>query len=262
MSRPQLLELPWTTPGLGGFTSTRQGGVSAGPYDSLNLGLNTQDSPEAVLENRRRALEASMRDPRQTVYLRQVHGDRILEAGSSDAGKGALVWEEAMPDCDAVFTRVRGLALAVGHADCLAVALADVPAGLLGVAHAGWRGALAGLPALLAKRLIQEGARPERLCAVLSPCLGPKHLELGEDQHKLFSKAFKNAGDFCSGLDKGHFTLDLWSCARVQLEGLGVNATQIQVQELDTADRADLFYSHRRDAGVSGRMMTMAWLNG
>lgn len=260
MSGPLLLALPWDGERLGGFTSTRQGGVSAGSYDSLNLGLNTGDRPADVLENRRRALAQAGLDPERTVYLQQVHGDRLAEALPADAGRGSAAWEDALPACDAVFTRVRGLPLAVGHADCLAVALADPDAGLLGLAHAGWRGALAGLPAALARRMLLEGASAARLQAVLSPCLGPGHLELAEEQHRLFSQAFARPGAFCSALIQGHFYLDLWSCARQQLLEAGLDGARIQGQELDTAGHPELFYSHRRDAGKTGRMMTVVTL--
>lgn len=260
MHGPLRLSLPWEAAGLGGFTSTRPGGVSPGPYASLNLGLNTEDEPAAVLENRRLALQGAGLDPLQAVYLQQVHGARIAEAGPQEAGRGALSWEQALPACDAVFTRRRGLVLAVGHADCLAVVLADPEAGLLGLAHAGWRGALAGLPGLLAGRLLALGASAGRLRAALSPCLGPAHLELGEEQHRLFSAAFPRSRAFLSSLRAGHCYLDLWTCARVQLLEAGLAPEAIQGQELDTASHPELFFSHRRDQGRTGRMMTYAYL--
>lgn len=260
MSRPLLLTLPWAGPGLGGFTSTRVGGVSQGACDSLNLGFNTQDEPSAVLANRRLAFEAAGLNLDHSVFLQQVHGDQVMEAGHADGGRGSLAWQDGLSACDAVFTRQRGLALAIGHADCLAVVLADPVSGLLGVAHAGWRGALAGLPAKLARRILAEGAQPARLQAVLSPCLGPRHLELSELEHRLFSAAYAKADDFCSPLRDGHFHLNLWACARQQLSMAGVPPERIQGQELDTAELPELFYSHRRDHGLTGRMLTVAVL--
>lgn len=261
MSRPLLLTLPWAGPGLAGFTSTRVGGVSQGAYDSLNLGFNTQDDPAAVLANRQRAFEAAGLDLDHSVFLQQVHGDELVEAGHQHGGQGSRAWGEGLPACDAVFTRQRGLALAIGHADCLAVVLADPVAGLLGVAHAGWRGALAGLPAKLARRLLAEGAQPARLQAVLSPCLGPRHLELSEAEHRAFAGAYAKADAFCSPLKAGHFYLDLWSCARQQLTMAGVPPERIQGQELDSAELPELFFSHRRDQGKTGRMLTVASLS-
>lgn len=260
MTGPLLLGLPWDSDVLGGFTSTRQGGVSGGAFDSLNLGLNTADSREAVLENRRLAFQSKGLDPASAVYLAQVHGDRIIEATGDAAGRGSTEWSQGLPDSDAVFTRVKGLPLAVGHADCLVVALADPQAGLVGLAHAGWRGALAGLPGSLARRLLAEGADRQRLRAVLSPCLGPVALQLGEEQHRLFAAAFQRPDAFSSKLVKGHFYLDLWACARGQLLDAGLDARRIQAQEIDTAGHPELFYSHRRDKGQTGRMLTVVVL--
>ncbi len=202
MSGPLLLALPQAGR-LRGFTSTRQGGVSPAPYASLNLGLNTDDAAAAVIANREAALAAAGAPAGRTAYLCQVHGDAIVEAAEKDAGRGSRDWAQGLPACDAAFTRMPALPLAIGHADCLAVVLADPEAGLLGLAHAGWRGALAQLPGKLARRLLAEGARAERLQALLSPCLGPQNLELGEEQWRLFLAADAQAGHYCSRLQRG-----------------------------------------------------------
>jgi YfiH family protein len=254
------LLLPLALPGLGGFCSTRQGGRSSGAFDSLNLGANTPDSPHRVLANRRAALEAAGLEPGRAVFLQQVHGERILEAGEAEAGRGLQAWDDGLPACDAAFTRVRGLGLAVGQADCLAVVLADTEAGLLGVAHAGWRGALVDLAGGLARRLIAEGAQAGRLRALLSPCLGPRSLELGEEQHRAFGERYPSFGQFSSALSGGHFHLDLWTCVRVQLAAAGLDPRRVHGLELDTAAQPELFFSHRRDQGQTGRMLTLAWL--
>jgi YfiH family protein len=170
-------------------------------------------------------------------------------------------WAGGLADADAVFTRVRGLPLAIGHADCLAVVLVDTEAGLLGLAHTGWRGALAGLPGKLAGRLVAEGAQAQRLRAFLSPCLGPAHLELGEEQYRAFLAADPKARNYLSRLEKGRFFLDLWTCARCHLEGAGLAGTHIQGQEMDTWSHPELFFSYRRDYGKTGRMLTAAWLD-
>lgn len=247
--------------GAQGFHSTRQGGGSQGAYVGLNLGLNTDDAAAAVVENRRQAFAAAGQPAAQAVYLRQVHGDRIVEAVAADAGKGSLAWDQGLAEADAVFTRQKGLPLAIGHADCLCAVLADAQAGLLGLAHAGWRGALAGLPGLLLKRLLDEGARLERLRATLSPCLGPQRLQLSAAEHAQFQAAFSGADAFCSPLRDGHFNLDLAAAARWQWQSLGLAPWQIQGQELDTWEHPELFFSHRRDQGRTGRMLTVAWLD-
>src|SRR5881394_2211252 len=114
--------------------TTRRGGVSVPPFDTLNLGRSTDDRPEAVAENRARALRAARLDPARLATAGQVHGARVVEARAA----GHL---EA---CDALVTRVRGLALAVTSADCLPILFAAP--GAVAAAHAGWRGAAAGIP--------------------------------------------------------------------------------------------------------------------
>jgi YfiH family protein len=261
VSGPLLLPLPSAAPGLRGFCSTRQGGLSSGPYASLNLGSNTDDDPALVLENRQRALQAAGLAPERCVFLQQSHGSGLEEASEAQAGLGLAAWEGGLPDCDAVFTRSRGLGLAIGQADCLAVVLVDPVAGLLGLAHAGWRGALSGLPGQLAQRMLKEGAQAEQMRAVLSPCLGPRHLELGEAQLGAFQERYLRYREFSGPLRQGKFFLDLWTCARMQLEQAGLHAIHIQGLELDTAEMPEFFFSHRRDQGVTGRMLTVAWLD-
>jgi len=261
MTSPLLLKLPWGSSSVGGFTSTRQGGCSKGAYNSLNLGLNTADDAPRVVENRRLAAHQGGIDPSRIVYACQIHSDRIVEVQTKHAGLGSLSWDQGIADCDALWTRTPGLGLAMGHADCLVVALADVQAGILGIAHAGWRGALAALPAKLVSRMISEGAQAERLQAFLSPCLGPDSLELASEQYDLFTRAFEHSEDFCSALKKGHFLLNLWGCVKRQLLDAGLDATHVQGQEIDTGAHSELFYSHRRDNGKTGRMMTVVSLN-
>lgn len=259
MTAPLLLKLPLAG-AVRGFTSTRVGGASQAPYLSLNLGLNTDDDPASVLANRQAAFIAAQAPTLNPVYLCQAHGSGIAEAGPGDAGKGSQAWDQGLPDCDAAFTRERGLPICIGHADCLAVVLADPVAGLLGLAHAGWRGALAQLPGLLTRRLIAEGAQAGRLQAYLSPCLGPRNLELSGAQWEAFKAVDPAFLAYCSPLRQDHFKLDLWTCARRQLEAAGVPSSRIQGQEMDTSEHPELFFSHRRDQGRTGRMMTVAWL--
>lgn len=246
--------------GVKAFTSTRVGGMSTGAYDSMNLGLNTDDDPAAVRANRSLALQTGGADPARAVYLQQVHGDVIHAVGEAEAGRGVWDWAQGLPACDAAFTKQRRLPLAIGHADCLAVVLADPANGIVGVAHAGWRGALAQLPGKLAWRLQAEGAQSGNLKALLSPCLGPRSLELSEEQYRLFQAADSDFAIYCSPLKGGHFMLDLWTCARLQLEKAGLSSAAVQVQAMDTSEHTALFYSHRRDRGVTGRMLTVAWL--
>lgn len=246
--------------GIGGFTSTRQGGQSSGAFSSLNLGTNTGDKPTDVLANRRAAFQVAGLEAEQCVFLQQVHGAQIQEAKLKDAGRGLENFDQGLLATDAAFTRQQGLALSIGHADCLAVVIADAQAGLLGVAHAGWRGALAQLPVLLAQRLVAEGAEPRRLRALLSPCISPAGLELSEDQYRSFEQAPGGLGGFAGPLIQGKFHLDLRACVQRQLLAAGVPLEGIAQQALDSDREQELLFSYRRAKGETGRMLTVAYL--
>jgi YfiH family protein len=232
-------------PGFFAFTTTREAG---------NLGLHVGDDPARVLENRRAV--AGLFSPCQAVCLQQVHGSEIVRAGS---GAGWEDYGAALPGADGVVTDRPGLALVIGHADCLGMVLVDPGRRTVGMAHAGWRGALAGIAGRLVARMADEfGSRPADLWAGLSPCLGPCCLELSGVQHEAFSAAFRDASGFCGPLKDGHFMLDLWACGKAQLMQAGVAQSRIEVQALCTGHHPDSFFSHRRDQGKTGRMMTFA----
>jgi polyphenol oxidase len=244
-------------PGFFAFTTTRQGGVSQGPYASLNLGLHVGDDAQAVLANRQ-SLLPHLKQARP-VCMQQVHGVNILKAGQAQAGKGWDSYDSGLKECDGLFTGEHGLALAVGVADCLAVVVVDPKRKVLGVAHAGWRGALAGLAGKLVRALKQDcGCDPKGLLAGLSPCLGPCCLELDEEPWQEFEKAFPPTWDYRSPLENGHFKLDLWKLASLQLVAQGLDPVNIETQAFCTQETPDMFFSHRRDNGKTGRMLVMA----
>jgi YfiH family protein len=226
------------SPGLRAFTTLR----------GQNLGLNTDSPKNEVLAWRRQVWQAQGLRLEDSVFMRQIHSDRLAEAGRPERGRGSLSLEDALPDCDLVISREPGQLLCVGHADCLALVLANPRRGWVGAAHMGWRGASLKVAFKLAKAL---GGDPEEVRGGLSVCLGPCHLELSQDQYPLF------AGQACaSPLVDGHFKLDLWQAALGQLEAAGLKASQIEIQRECTACHPDKYYSYRRESGNTGRMMT------
>lgn len=243
-----ILEFPTSAraAGLRAFTTTR----------AYNLGLNTDAPAPQVISARRELWSAAGLPLECSVFMRQVHGDRLEEVGASSRGRGSSSQDDAIPDCDAMVAQVKGTFLCVGHADCLAVLLADPTRGWVGAAHCGWRGAQLGTAAKTAGRMISQGSHPEDLWVGLSVCLGPCHLELSQEQHRLFS-AHPGFERWCSPLVDGHFKLDLWACVCAQLEGLGISAGQIETQRLCTACHLDQFFSYRAEAGKTGRMMSV-----
>lgn len=219
-----------------GFT-TRRGGVSAPPFDDLNLGALVGDDPDRVAENWRR-LEAAT----GLVFarVRQVHGARAVLAGAP-TGPG----EEA----DAVLSATPGLAACVSVADCVPVLLADPATGTVAAVHAGWRGTAAGAAAAGVRALLGRGARPGDLLAAVGPSIGPCCYEVSPDL----------AGRFRAELgpetvrEGPRPRLDLWRANRLGLLGAGMSPERIEVLGRCTACEAPTFYSHRRDGGRTGR---------
>lgn len=215
--------------------STRQGGVSAPPRETLNLGLSCGDRPESVLENRRRLLESQGLDPANLVTAGQVHGAVIRPV--------ARAGHE--PGCDALLTLTSGLTLAVATADCMSLLYA-VP-GAVAAAHAGWRGAAAGLPAATLHALCAATGMPVNAARVaLGPCIRACCYEIGPEVARRFpAPAVRTLN--------GRLHLDLPAVARIQLLEAGLPPEAFQDTGACTACERDWYFSHRRDAGHTGR---------
>jgi YfiH family protein len=170
-----MLELP----GVRHAFFTRRGGVSSGLYESLNLGRGSQDDPAAVAENRRRAASRLGVDPAALLACYQIH--------SATAQRADEPWGDARPEGDAIVTATPGLACGALSADCAPVLLADAEARVVGAAHAGWKGALAGVVASAVDAMAALGARPERMTAVVGPCIGPDSYEVGPEFEARFT---------------------------------------------------------------------------
>jgi len=214
--------------------STRRGGVSEGPYSSLNLGLLTHDERDRVEENRRRLFVASAIAPERVSWPRQVHGARVARA---DGGR---------PLADGLWTDERERALFVVTADCLPVALAraDGPRPALALLHVGWRGLLAGVVA--AGRVALGG---KLVAAAIGPGIGRCCYEVGDDV----------AAPVCAAFGLGLVRdgrLDLVGAAERALRAAGV--ARVDRIEACTACDEGRFFSHRRDAGVTGRQGALA----
>jgi polyphenol oxidase len=207
-------------PGATALFTTRRGGVSEGPYASLNLGLWTDDEAERVRANRER-VRAEVGAER-VAQGRQVHGNRVV------------VDAQGIEEADGQVTTARGVAAAVLVADCLPIALAG-PQGV-GVVHAGWRGLAAGV--------VEAGvAATGAVSAAIGPGIGPCCYEVGDEVRAVFGTTER--------------TLDLKAIARARLQAAGVR--EVHDCGLCTACDAERFFSHRRDRGITGRQAGLAW---
>jgi hypothetical protein len=220
--------------------STRHGGTSAPPYDSLNLSLSPDDDADAVRSNRRRLFGQVGFSVEDLALAGQVHGNRVEHVTAPGAYRGV----------DGLVTVTPGVMLCMTAADCAAVLLADAEAGVVGACHAGWRGTVARVVPATVTRMQDLGARPGRLRAYVSPCIGVESFEVGPEVAAQFDDAFVVRRP---AWPKPH--VDLKAAIVAQLDEAGVPAAQIEVSPHDTAAEIDLFFSHRAEDGVTGRMM-------
>ena len=220
--------------------STREGGVSQGPYESLNLGILTDDDRDKVSENRRRLAGALGLDPGRVAMGWQVHGTDLKEWSAAPEQGGYAHVGADLPKVDGHTTGERELALLVLAADCLPVALAG--GDKVAMLHCGWRGLAAGIIERTLERF------PEPPAAALGPSIEACCYEVGPEVMEAF-------GDI-KGVTNGRH-LSLRQVAFQKLNGAGVS--HIESVPLCTSCRADLFFSHRRDAGVTGRQAGIIW---
>lgn len=231
---------------------TRQGGVSGGRYTSLNCGLGSGDEPERVVENRRRAMHrlGLGNDALTTVY--QVHSATVVAVDSP--------WPAAeRPRADGLVARKEGIALGIVTADCAPVLLADAGTGVVGAAHAGWRGARAGVVEATVRAMVEAGADITRIVAAVGPCIQRASYEVGPAFRAAFLAGEPTTEDlFDRAARAGHFRFDLSSYVARRLMHAGVGAAD--VLRLDTCADAERFFSYRRTTldggGDYGRLLS------
>jgi polyphenol oxidase len=230
----QLLEAPRIRHGF----FTREGGVSDGLFASLNCGFGSGDDAARVAANRARVTERLAVAADHLVTCYQTH--------SADAVVVETPWRrEAAPRADGMVTTVPGLALGVLAADCAPVLLADAQAGVIGACHAGWRGALTGIVDSTIEEMQRQGARPERIAAVVGPCIGKLSYEVGPEFPAPFLAADPADADLFKPAPRpDHFLFDLAGYVLRRLGRLGVG--KAAATGGDTAAEVPRFFSYRR----------------
>lgn len=242
-----IMGAPWK--GVRYGCTTREGGVSEGPWASLNLGLNTQDDPQDVAENRRLLAESL---PSEPLWLKQVHGIEVFDADTMPAHLSYP------PVADAAVTTTPGRVLAILTADCAPVVIADLDGNAVGVAHAGWRGLAAGVLDSLTEALNARCSDARGWRAWIGPCIGAANFEVGEDVYGAFVLSDASAAmHFSSGRQAGKWQADLAGLVTHRLAQLGI--TDIERNGSCTFEQTAMLYSYRRSP-ITGRMATIAWL--
>lgn len=245
----------WSSAHVGALMSTRDGGVSRGVHASMNVGTAVGDDPDDVAQNRRLYAAACGAKP---IFLRQVHGNRVVRVGMADALDDASVHE-----ADACVTTEPGVACTIQAADCLPVLLAAPQGRAVGAAHAGWRGLAAGvIEAAVSQVSALAGCAPQEIEAWLGACIGPCAFEVGADVLQACGVEPSRAGEAdsrfqASSPDK--WLVDLPALARDRLARAGVQ--RVSGGTWCTVEDRSRFFSFRRD-GRTGRMAAAVWIIG
>jgi hypothetical protein len=233
-------------PGLVHGVTLQSGGASRGAISGLNLGHTVGDDPDAVEANHALLYAALGLLPEQVVTARQVHGAQVTRVNADNGGT-------IIPATDGLITDVTGVALLMRFADCVPVLLYDPQRRAIGLAHAGWRGALARVAAHTALAMIDQlKCQPSDIRAAIGPSIGPCCYKVGPEVAEATLATFPEEGHLLSRTQpSGHAHLDLWAAVATQLREAGIE--QIETARICTACRSDLFYSYRRQGAASGR---------
>lgn len=222
--------------------STRHGGVSKSPYDTLNLGKSTEDDPTDVAENRKRYSAALGFTPEQMAWSKQVHSDQISIVDVPGGSEGY----------DALITNVPGILLAVSVADCASILVYDHANRAIAAIHAGWKGTVAQIVARsLALMANTYGTRGTDCYAYIGACIDECSFEVGPEVAEQFSNTFKRWDP-----DRGKFFVNLKKANTAQLLDFGVPQAQIEISPFCTLVNAQDFFSHRHSGGRTGRGMS------
>jgi len=249
-----LVCLPLEQDGFVNGFSTRLGGVSSMPQDSLSLAGFHDDAAENILENRRRFLKL-FPGHWHLAGCWQVHGADVRVVGSVAEAKPA---EDQLGEtiyCDVIVSNADGVLAGVKTADCVPILIGDPRTRSFAAVHAGWRGTLESAAIAGVKRLTDEyGARPEDLRVAIGASAGPCCYEVGADVIDAFTSRFPNGADLFTPTRPGHALIDLLKANRDQLESTGVLPDRIHIAPLCTMCRTDLFFSYRREKKLRGRV--------
>jgi YfiH family protein len=222
---------------------TRRGGVSSGAFAALNCSLSGRDDADAVRENRRRAADALGLPGEALLGLTQVHGDAVAVLDAP--------WpQDQRPQADAMVTRRPGLAIGIVTADCAPVLFADPDAGVIGGAHAGWRGAVGGVLEATIDAMVGIGAQRGRIIAAVGPCIRQPSYEVAADlRDAVLARDAADARFFATGARPGRWQFDLAGYCAARLVAAGVAA---EITPHDTLADEARFFSHRRNTLAGG----------
>jgi hypothetical protein len=242
--------------------STRIGGKSREPYNTLNMGLHTGDDCQNVIENRKLFLDRQGLNLSNAVAAKQVHSTNLQVVDDSLRGKGAWKWEDALDDTDGLITNSKNTILITFYADCVPIYIYDSEKEIVALAHAGWKGTVGKIAWLtLQKMKSHYGTKTSQCLVVIGPSIGPCCYEVDEN----LVVRFKNAGFNINKLAKNnrpeHYLLNLWEANKEVVLQSGVPEDNVFVSGLCTSCNNDIFFSYRAENGITGRMAAIIALN-
>lgn len=241
---PEFIYPDWLAPqNVRALTTTRVGGYSAAPFDSFNLSLRSGDNVEHVKRNRALLIE-SANLPTEPVWLRQVHGNRVIDAADN----------EPYSEADGSYTKQPRVVCAVLTADCCPVFLCDRQGTRVAVLHGGWRGIARGL---IEQGVARMGVSAADLLAWLGPAIGPSSFEVGDDVYDAFTSQNLEAATAFKRRDNSRWLADIYALVRQRLQALGV--TEVSGANHCTVLERQRFFSYRRDR-VCGHMASLIWM--
>lgn len=236
----------------GGVTcafSTRIGGISPAPFDTLNFSRKREQSPSNFSDNFKRYAAAVGFDANRAAGINYAHSAAVYQVKKSDAGRG--ITDEALPQvCDGLYTLEKDLPLVSFHADCVPLYFYDPKLRAVAVCHAGWRGVAAHMVRHAVHALAQLGSSPHDILAAVGPCISVKHFEVGEEVSSVFDQKF----DSVVQKRGGRLYVDLNKACVGDMLVAGLEPAHITDAAICTYEDAALFYSHRRDHGRTGAM--------
>lgn len=234
--------------------STRQGGVSKSPLNTLNLGMRKNDLKENLYKNYKIFGEALGIPMKNMVLSDQVHGDKILKVGRKDRGKG-LLKESTIEGIDGLVTDEKGVALVTFYADCVPLFLLDPVHEAIGLAHAGWKGTVKKIGGKTLEKMMElYGTKPEESLIAIGPSIGACCFEVEEEVISYIEDTFDNPQQYYDPVPNGKYMANLWKLNKNQFLQMGVQEKNITVSGLCTKCNKETFFSHRGDHGNTGSL--------
>lgn len=235
--------------------TTRWGGVSKEPYNTLNMGLHVGDMAEDVVENREIFAEQIGFSIDDLICAQQVHGSNIVIVDGSHRGLGSRDYNTAISETDAIITNKSGLALLTNYADCVPLYFFDPVKRVIALAHAGWKGTVAAIGVKTIKKMEEQfDSLAKNILVAIGPSIGPCCYEVDQRLYDEFSAAFSFAQEIFQPISDGKWKLNLWEANRLQVILSGVPEENIINSTICTCCNHDLLFSHRADKGLTGRL--------